>query len=62
MRYINKKDERVIVQEESCACGHSPEEHHERTGGCHAVDEETGERCECEAYRAEQESLPALAL
>ncbi len=61
MRYINKKDERVKVQEETCTCGHSAEEHQGPDGGCQGTDEESGERCECMSYEREEEGA-GLAL
>ncbi len=54
MRYINKKDERLIVQEEVCTCGHSREEHEDPDGKCQAADEESGQACECAGYEREE--------
>ncbi len=50
MRYINKKDERLIVQEETCACGHSLEEHQGHEGACQGKNEESNESCACTSY------------
>ncbi len=54
MRYINKANERVMVQEENCTCGHSLDEHEESNGECQAVDDESGEVCECSRYEPEE--------
>ncbi len=60
MRYINKNDERLMVMEEICTCGHSLEEHQEEDG-CRACDDESGEVCECSKYeQQEPEVVPVL--
>ncbi len=54
MRYINKQDERLMVQEKSCTCGHLQEEHDEQTGACRAAEEVSGKACECKSYQPEE--------
>ncbi len=61
MRYINKKDKRVAIQEETCTCGHSREEHRESDGECCATEAESSRPCECTRYEPlEEEVIPVL--
>jgi hypothetical protein len=56
MRYINRKDERLLVREATCTCGHTPEEHEDEVGACQARDQRSGDSCECSAFEPEEES------
>ncbi|MGE5141437.1 MAG: hypothetical protein ACM3JD_18360 [Rudaea sp.] len=61
MRYLNRNDERVVILEETCTCGHSRDEHPGAGGTCQGTDEESGECCACNAFEAaETEPLPVL--
>ncbi len=62
MRYINKNDRRIVVQEETCTCGHSAEEHEEHEGACQGQDDVSGKPCECTRYELDEASqvIPEL--
>ncbi len=57
MRYVNRKDERLRVPDETCTCGHSSEEHQGPDGVCQGSDEESGKPCDCTCYQPEESEL-----
>ncbi len=61
MRYLTRNDERLMIREEFCTCGHSREEHSGPDGICQGKDEESGECCACASFEAE-EAEPLLVL
>lgn len=56
MRYINRKDERLLLREATCTCGHLAEEHEDEVGACQGGDARSGDPCECSGFEPEEET------